>query len=131
MRIARYTAFIVLLSPVSSSAGNGSRLLPGLGTCARTTIKQITQRLEDGRTHRMIPNSGSAVMLSNGVYGVSYDELAPVNESKAGDAVYTCLVKVPRNCPPNDHRGKLYTTTNLRTENSWTLPDAEHMCGGA
>jgi hypothetical protein len=25
----------------------------------------------------------------------------------------------------------MYTTTNLRTLDSWTLPDSQHMCGGA
>jgi hypothetical protein len=40
-------------------------------------------------------------------------------------------MRLPTNCPPGDHRGKLYTTTNLRTEEAWTLPDAEHGCGGA
>jgi hypothetical protein len=25
----------------------------------------------------------------------------------------------------------VYKTTNLRTRRSWSLPDAEHMCGGA
>jgi hypothetical protein len=43
----------------------------------------------------------------------------------------TCLTKLPTHCPPGDQRGKWYTTTNLRTDESWTLPDAEHMCGGA
>lgn len=70
-------------------------------------------------------------MLRNGVYGESYDQVAAVNESKVGDPVFTCLVKLPRNCPVGDNRGKLYTTTNLRTEQSWTLFDAEHKCGGA
>ena len=27
--------------------------------------------------------------------------------------------------------GKVYRTTNLRTRQSWTLPDSEHGCGGA
>ena len=30
-----------------------------------------------------------------------------------------------------DNRGKIYTTTNLRTLDSWTLTDSEHSCGGA
>ena len=133
MRTITVAALAALLAPVCPAAADVSRpaTQPRLGACVRTTIKQVTQRLEDGQTHRMIANSGSAVVLSNGVYGVSYDQIAAVNGSKAGDPVYTCLVKLPRNCPPGDNRGKLYTTTNLRTEQSWTLPDAEHMCGGA
>jgi hypothetical protein len=101
------------------------------GTCAYTHVRQVTQRLEDGVTHRVIPDSGSAVTMANGVYQVSYDQVGAVNRSRRGDAVWICLMTLPRNCPPGDNRGKLYTTTNLRTEESWTLPDAEHGCGGA
>ena len=101
------------------------------GTCAYTHVRQVTQRLEDGLTHRVIPDSGSAVQFANGLYQVSYDQVAAVNASRRGDAVWICLMTLPQNCPPGDDRGKLYTTTNLRTEDSWTLPDAEHGCGGA
>jgi hypothetical protein len=100
------------------------------GTCSFTRIKQVTTRLEDGRGHS-VPDSGSAVVLVNGVYGVSYENVPEVQRSRRGDRVMTCLVRLPRNCPRGDDRGKIYTTTNLRTEESWTLPDAEHMCGGA
>lgn len=120
-----------LLVPMASSAERPAKALPPLGTCSKTSIKLISQRLEDGATHRSVPNTGSAMLLKNGVYGVSYDQVAALNQSRVGDPVYTCLVKLPRHCPPGDNRGKLYTTTNLRTEKSWTLPDAEHMCGGA
>ena len=131
MRNTGLIALVILLVPAIAPAAPISRVLPKLGACVRTTIKEISQRLEDRQTHRTIPNSGSAMVLNNGVYGVSYDQVAALNESKLGDPVYTCLVKLPRHCPPGDNRGKLYTTTNLRTEQSWTLPDAEHMCGGA
>ena len=102
-----------------------------IGTCAYTHVRQVTQRLEDGVTHRVIPDSGSAVTLANGVYQVSYEQVGAVNRSRRGDPVWTCLVKLPQHCPPGDNRGKLYTTTNLRTEESWTLPDSAHGCGGA
>jgi hypothetical protein len=102
-----------------------------VGTCVRTTIRQVSQRLEDGITHRAMPDSGSAVDFANGLYQVSYDEVPAVNQSRRGDPVFVCLMSLPDHCPPGDVRGKLYTTTNLRTEESWTLPDAEHGCGGA
>jgi hypothetical protein len=102
-----------------------------VGTCVRTTIALVTQRLEDGSTHRIIPDSGSAVEFANGLYQVSYDQVAAVNQSRRGDRVFVCLMRLPDRCPPGDVRGKLYTTTNLRTEDSWTLPDSEHGCGGA
>jgi len=102
-----------------------------VGTCVRTTIREVSQRLEDGTTHRPMPGSGSAVEFANGLYQVSYDQVPEVNRSRRGDPVFVCLMKLPQHCPPGDVRGKLYTTTNLRTEESWTLPDAEHGCGGA
>jgi hypothetical protein len=101
------------------------------GTCAYTHVRIVTQRLEDGVTHRVIPDSGSAVTMANGVHQVSYDQVGAVNRSRRGDPVWTCLMTLPQNCPPGDDRGKLYTTTNLRTEESWTLPDSAHGCGGA
>ncbi len=51
--------------------------------------------------------------------------------SRKGDKVYVCLMSILANCPPGDDRGRVYTTTNLRTMESWTLPDSEHSCGGA
>ena len=100
------------------------------GTCSFTRVKRVETRLEDGAGHG-VPDSGSAIVLANGVHGVSYETVPEVQHSRPGDRVLTCLVKLPTNCPRGDRRGKLYTTTNLRTQESWTLPDAEHYCGGA
>jgi hypothetical protein len=36
---------------------------------------------------------------------------------------------IPKDCPPGDDRGREYTTTNLRTDEAWTLPDSQQMCG--
>ena len=69
--------------------------------------------------------------LANGVYGVSYEQVPAVQASRRGDRVITCLISIPQHCPPGDARGRVYTTTNLRTEESWTLPDSQHRCGGA
>jgi hypothetical protein len=102
-----------------------------VGQCANTRIKQITTRLEDGFTHVPLPGSGSAVSFTNGGYQVSYDTIAAIERSRVGDPVRMCLIQVPSDCPPGDDRGREYRTTNLRTHRSWTLRDAEHMCGGA
>ncbi len=56
---------------------------------------------------------------------------AAVDRSRPGDPVRICLVSIPKHCPPGDNRGRTYKTTNLRTHRAWTLPDSEHMCGGA
>lgn len=102
-----------------------------VGSCVRTTIAEVTQRLQDGATGRVIADSGSAVRFANGLYQVSYDQVAPLNQSRRGDPVFVCLIALPEHCPPGDDRGKLYTTTNLRSYESWTLPDSAHGCGGA
>ena len=129
--VRRNAAVILLLFVPATSTAAPRNAMPRVpGTCAFTRIKQVATRLEDGADHP-VRDSGSAVVLENGVYGVSYDRVPEVQHSRRGDRVLTCLVKLPHNCPKGDERGKLYTTTNLRTEESWTLPDAEHYCGGA
>jgi hypothetical protein len=102
-----------------------------LGQCSSTTIKDVTTRLQDGVTKEPILGSGSAVDFANGGYQVSYDTIAAITQSRAGDPVTMCLVSIPQNCPAGDARGRTYKTTNLRTHGVWTLPDAEHRCGGA
>ncbi|MGQ0660899.1 hypothetical protein [Sphingosinicella sp.] len=127
-------AIIAALVATAGDAQRRGRPTPPqlrVGTCVRTTIAEVTQRLVDGELGRVIPDSGSAVRFANGLGQVSYDQVAPLNQSRRGDPVFVCLVALPENCPPGDHRGKLYTTTNLRTYESWTLPDSAHGCGGA
>ena len=102
-----------------------------IGQCARTSIKEIGHRLEDGITHVPMPGSGSAVTFANGLYQVSYDELPDIHRAHRGDPVLVCLVSLPSDCPKGDDRGKIYKTTDLRTHRSWMLPDSEHSCGGA
>jgi hypothetical protein len=102
-----------------------------LGTSVLTQVKWIGVRLEDHATHHPLPNSGSAVSFSNGVYQVSYDSIGQTIRAKVGDPAYICLMALPRDCTYRDDRGKIYTATELRTMESWTLPDSEHSCGGA
>lgn len=125
----RFIAFLIAAtcSLVASAASLPSRE----GTCAWTKVSRVEQRLAKSRRGPFIPGSGSAVEFANGGYQVSYDEIDAVNHSRRGDRVLMCLVEIPAHCPPGDNRGRLYTTTNLRTGESWTLRDAEHMCGGA
>ena len=101
-----------------------------LGQCVQTKISWLGSRLEN-QQEQPIPGSGSAVQFDNGLYQVSYQEEAPISQSRIGDPVSICLVKLPTHCPPRDNRGKVYKTTNLRLKQSWTLADSEHACGGA
>jgi hypothetical protein len=119
----------VALSFASSASAIG--LPKRVGECVLTKVGQVETRLVNGSTNQPIPGSGSAIKFENGGYQVSYQQERPVDRSHPGDPVRMCLVSIPRGCPPGDNRGRVYRTTNLRTHGSWTLPDAEHMCGGA
>lgn len=122
-------SFVALFGMIGSAVG--SPLPMREGTCVWTSIARVEQRLQEGERGPFIEGSGSAVEFANRAYQVSYEEIDAVNKSRSGDAVLMCLVSIPRHCPKGDARGRFYTTTNLRTMQSWTLPDAEHMCGGA
>ncbi len=128
-RLAIATCVALLPAPVALS----QQMPTKVGQCTKATIKQIGTRFGE----RLVKpkgsdmDTGTSVALSNGVYGVSYSFVEAVAKSRVGDKVTTCLVSLPKNCPEGDDRGKFYTTTNLRTQGSWTLPDSQHMCGGA
>ena len=122
-------AAVISMSFVTGALGQG--LPVRKGTCVWAKISKVEQRLQEGEKGPFVAGSGSAVEFANGGYQVSYEEVGAVNRSRAGDRVLMCLVAIPRHCPAGDNRGRMYTTTNLRTMESWTLPDAEHMCGGA
>lgn len=102
-----------------------------VGGCADTFIKDVGTRLVDGSTGTPIEGSGTSVNLTNGIYLVSYDEIAALKNSKVGEKVKLCLRSIPSNCPPGDDRGRLYSLFNYRTRQTVRLPDSQHMCGGA
>ena len=110
----------VLAAGVPAVAATPDRV----GACVATRIAQIGFRLG-------VPGSGSALLLANGIPQVSYDPVPGIEGSRVGDPVTTCLVSVPQGCPPGDRRGRRYRTTNRRTGASWSLPDSQHLCGGA
>jgi hypothetical protein len=64
---------------------------------------------------------------------VSYQIVDAIKNSSVRDQVLICLVHIPdpNKCPPGDERGRMYTVTNLRSLESWTLSPDQHMCGGA
>lgn len=123
-------AWLVCLTALPAVAA-AAALPQRVGDCDRTAVSRIGTRLQDSQTGRDIPDSGAAVWFRGGGHQVSYDADRAVEESQPADPILLCLVKLPQHCPPGDGRGRWYTATNLRTLRSWTLPDAEHSCGGA
>jgi hypothetical protein len=124
--------FALFLIAALATPGAMAGALPSRpGTCAWSKIKRVAHRLQEDKDGPFVPDSGSAVDFANGGHQVWYQELDAVHHSRAGDQVMICLVSVPQHCPKGDNRGRMYTTTNLRTFESWTMPDAEHQCGGA
>jgi hypothetical protein len=132
MRVIKWKVVLasaILLWPVTGSA---AQPLPTReGTCVRTTVAEVEQRLRDGTDGPFIAGTGSGIRFTNGGYQVGHEEIKAVENSRTGDPVFMCLIRIPRGCPAGDARGRVYTTTNLRTLESWTLPDSEHECGGA
>ena len=118
------TLAFLALGPSVLQQARAAALPTGIGQCSETTIKTIGTRLGT-------PDSGSVVSYANGGVQISYDAIPEIHRSKIGDHVNLCLVSVPQDCPPGDDRGKIYRATNLRTGESWELPDSQHSCGGA
>ena len=97
------------------------------GECGRSRVTLIGGRLEGDTTF----SSGTTVEFANGGVQVSYDKVPGIVTSKIGDPVLICLTSLPKHCPAGDDRGKNFTSTNLRTHQSWSEGDSEHRCGGA
>ena len=113
-------SFTILVAPASCGAADLR-----LHQCVKTRISELGSRLQGS------PNSGSAVVYEIGVPGVSYDIIPALRHSQVGDPVEVCLQSIPEGCPKGDDRGKVYSARNLRTGARWTLPDSQHLCGGA
>jgi len=113
----------------ASDQGGAGGLPTEVGQCVNTTIARIGSRFQDDINAS--PDDGSAVEFENGGAQVSYEKEPGLLHAPVGDPVLMCLVELPQDCPPGDDRGKIYTTTDLRTHESWTLPDSQHSCGGA
>lgn len=99
------------------------------GQCVTTQVASVTSRLEGEPPGSF--ESGTAINFANGGHQVSYERESALIASRQGDRAIMCLTTIPRACPPGDDRGRYYTVTNLRTRMSWSLPDSQHLCGGA
>lgn len=109
------------------------RLPVAVGECAKTKITAITTRF--GETLKPPVSDdvdpGTAVSFANKGYQVTYTYEPAIARSAIGDPVLICLVSLPKDCPKGDDRGKVYATTNFRTQGSWLMADSQHLCGGA
>ncbi|TIP02939.1 MAG: hypothetical protein E5X72_18595 [Mesorhizobium sp.] len=102
-----------------------------IGNCGFTHIKTLTARLGDDPLETVSPEAGSAATFTNGGTAVSYDRDPGLATSKVGDPVVMCLIAIPRDCPKDDLRGRVYYAVDLAAKGAWALPDSQHMCGGA
>ncbi len=118
---------------IAGGSAPASPALPrAVGQCVQTGVTAVTPRLDPG--HRPTSadfDGGTAINFANRGYQVSYSREPALLQSRPGDQVIVCLIQIPRHCPPGDARGRVYASSNLRTGQSWTLPDSEHSCGGA
>lgn len=109
----------------------GDSLPTAVGECSTTTVSKIGTRLTEGVNGPDIPGSGSLIFYADGGSQVSYDTIPAIERSQVGDKVLLCLVSIPTSCPPGDDRGRVYNAKNIRTGETWRLPDSQHSCGGA
>jgi hypothetical protein len=117
----------LLLVPAMAGAAEGQPDMK-LNQCVRTEITAITTRLYG------TPKSGVGIDYANGATQVTYQDEKPnprMMLSRLGDPVILCLVKLDTTCPPNDDRGRVYKTNNLRTKKTWEVQASGHWCGGA
>jgi len=102
-----------------------------IGQCGFTHITALTTRLGDDPLETASPEAGSAARFGNGGTAVSYDREPGLASSKVGDPVVMCLIAIPRDCPKDDLRGRVYYAVDLAAKGTWALPDSQHLCGGA
>ena len=110
-----------------------------LGACSSSTVQS--------KRFRMAPSPGDPnykpsenpagkevlISLNNGigVYAGDGDAFILSPDFAPGHRVKVCLVEVPKNCPPGDNRGKIYTLRDRETGRTVRGIDSWHLCGGA
>jgi hypothetical protein len=117
---------------VDESVAPSSILPSKVGECADTTITSITDRFgADLTPAKKGSEKGTFIRFSNSGVQVSLVKERSIVRSQVFDKVNMCLVEIPKGCPAGDNRGRLYKTTNLRTGESWSLPNDIKSCSGA
>lgn len=128
---AAISEFSAMTSKASSYQSTSAALdedgMPAhLGECINDRILEIRARLGDNNF-----DNGTEIKFQGGGFETSYLKEPAAIASSVNDPVEICLVSVPDGCPEGDNRGRNYQTTNLATNQSWTLANSQHMCGGA
>ncbi len=108
--------------------GWGLHLPKTVGACGRTFFVVISDRF--GGDPKAPDAAGTATLLGNGSYLVTYGSDATLIASRPGDPVLECLVSIPEDCPLGDERGREYDVTNLRTPTTPACPTPS-ICAGA
>ncbi len=117
---------------VDESVAPSSILPSKVGECADTTITSITDRFgADLTPSKKGSDKGTFVRFSNSGVQVSLVKERAIVRSQIFDKVNMCLVEMPKDCPAGDIRGRVYKTTNLRTHETWSLPNDVKGCDGA
>lgn len=101
--------------------------------CERTNVKEVTHAgPADGNGNFRCGACASTISFADGrgQYG-AYAFVPGIERSRVGDPVRLCLVALSVGCPVRDDRGRVYRVTNLRTHDTWEVPEHEHDCGGA
>jgi hypothetical protein len=111
-------------TPAPTTTTSGLPRLQHELQCVKTATKEIGNRLSQ------TPGSGPAISYTNGGLQVGYEDVPGIDRARVGEQVLICLIPIPKHCPPGDTRGCVYTVTDLRSQESWTLPDSSHACGG-
>jgi uncharacterized protein len=126
--------------PVEQSAKTPKNFPKKVGECVDSLIEDKTTRFEGA----IAGEAGGEVSISfqNGIilYITKVDALPSENADKymystkdfaKGDRVKLCLTELPKDCPPGDDRGKIYSVQNYKNKKTFSGVDAWHMCGGA
>lgn len=104
-----------------------ARFMPHVGQCFATAVAKVGPRLEgDTNTH-----DGASISYKDGHDQVDYESSPRSLGFRPRDPVRLCVIALPTNCPPGDHRGIIYKATDLASRRTWSAPDSEHGCGGA
>ena len=113
-----------------------------IGQCVDSTISDKYTRFEDieagesggGEVSVEFKNELALFILSISNFpekGNPDKYMFSTSDFALGDKVKLCLKELPKGCPKDDDRGKVYTVINYKNNKSFVGIDSWHSCGGA